>query len=304
MTPRSRFSARRAAALLALAGASSAHAQDTVLKNDRFPDDVTQVSNVQLSVQAGFDAGEIAAAILPVPASLRPPIRVKSVQIAWYSTLSSPAAPVVAESIRVYEGSVLQPNAFLVFDSAVDGNAGDGLNPQMQDGGLNNFDLLSENIVINSRPQFITVGLEFQSNTDQSSGPSIVSDRPPNNPQFQTPGRNAIFGTWPLAGINSPQWFEPRIVVGSVVINGVSGNFFIRAIVSGTPCTADIAGAGATPDPDGELTADDIIVFIARFTSGNVRADIARPGPAAGPDGELTADDIIFFVQSFVAGCS
>ncbi len=292
------------AALALLAAAPAALAQQAILKNDRFADDVTTVANVQVSVQAGFDAGEIAAAILEVPASLRPPIRVKNVQIGWYSTLNGNAAPVVAESIHVFTGSVLQPGSFLLFDSSTDGAAGDGLNPQMTDGFLNNFDLNAENIVMTTRPAFITVGLEFRSNTNQSTGPSIVSDRPPGQSQFQTPGRNAIFGTWPLAGINTTQWFEPRIVIGSTVINGVSGNFFIRAIVEGTPCLADVAGSGLTPNPDGELTADDIIVYIARFTSRDLRADIAGAGQQLGADGEFTADDIIVFVNRYIAGCN
>jgi len=33
-------------------------------------------------------------------------------------------------------------------------------------------------------------------------------------------------------------------------------------------CLADIAGSGPSVGPDGELTADDIILFISRFTAG------------------------------------
>jgi len=70
-------------------------------------------------------------------------------------------------------------------------------------------------------------------------------------------------------------------------------------------CTqSDIAGPGPTTCPDGELTADDVILFISYFTASNLLADIASPGPVAGSDGELTADDIILFINRFTAGCN
>ena len=66
---------------------------------------------------------------------------------------------------------------------------------------------------------------------------------------------------------------------------------------------SDVAGAGPSLRADGELTADDIIVFIRWFVGGDTRADIARSGQQPTPDGEFTADDIIFFVSRFAAGC-
>jgi hypothetical protein len=71
------------------------------------------------------------------------------------------------------------------------------------------------------------------------------------------------------------------------------------------PCgPSDIAGPGPTPGADGELTADDVILFINAFTASNLAiADIAGPGPSVGADGELTADDVILFITRFTAGC-
>jgi len=66
---------------------------------------------------------------------------------------------------------------------------------------------------------------------------------------------------------------------------------------------SDIAGPGPTVRPDGELTADNIIVFIGWFVIGDLRADIARSGQLPTPDGKLTADDVILFVQRLTAGC-
>ncbi len=71
-----------------------------------------------------------------------------------------------------------------------------------------------------------------------------------------------------------------------------------------TPCTAsDVAEAGQGPFADGELTADDVIVFISRFVSGDARSDVAGPGQSVGPDGQFTADDILLFISRFTAGC-
>jgi len=66
---------------------------------------------------------------------------------------------------------------------------------------------------------------------------------------------------------------------------------------------ADIAGPGPSVGPDGELTADDVILYISWFSGGDPQADIAGPGPSVGADGEFTADDIILFVNRFTAGC-
>jgi hypothetical protein len=65
----------------------------------------------------------------------------------------------------------------------------------------------------------------------------------------------------------------------------------------------DIAGPGTSIGPDGELTADDVIVFINWFSANSPRADIAGPGLSEEPDLELTADDIVVFVNRFTAGC-
>ncbi|MGH7131956.1 MAG: GC-type dockerin domain-anchored protein [Phycisphaerales bacterium] len=67
---------------------------------------------------------------------------------------------------------------------------------------------------------------------------------------------------------------------------------------------ADVTGLGATPGCDGQLTADDIIVFLGAFFSGDTAiADVARLGGAIGHDGQLTPDDIVAFLAAFFAGC-
>jgi hypothetical protein len=72
------------------------------------------------------------------------------------------------------------------------------------------------------------------------------------------------------------------------------------------PCTiADVAGLGGTPGADGQLTADDVVVFIAAYFAGNTSvADVAVLGGAVGHDGQLTADDIVAFLGAFFTGCN
>ncbi len=70
-------------------------------------------------------------------------------------------------------------------------------------------------------------------------------------------------------------------------------------------CTlSDVAGPGQAVGPDGQLTADDIIVYLNWFFAGDTRADVAGPGQSTTPDAQFTADDIIVFLNRFFAGCS
>jgi hypothetical protein len=66
---------------------------------------------------------------------------------------------------------------------------------------------------------------------------------------------------------------------------------------------SDIAGSGQSVGPDGQLTADDIILFINWFFAADLRADIAGSGQTLIPDGNFTADDLIVFINRFFAGC-
>ena len=76
--------------------------------------------------------------------------------------------------------------------------------------------------------------------------------------------------------------------------------------VGPTACNvADVAGLGGSIGPDHALTADDVIVYLGAFFSGNTAiADIAVLGGAPGQDGQLTADDIILFLSAFFSPCN
>ena len=53
---------------------------------------------------------------------------------------------------------------------------------------------------------------------------------------------------------------------------------------------------GLRPHPDGELTFDDIALFVGFYNAADSRADFNS-------DGEWTFDDVTLFVGAFNAGC-
>ncbi|MGH7131539.1 MAG: GC-type dockerin domain-anchored protein, partial [Phycisphaerales bacterium] len=68
---------------------------------------------------------------------------------------------------------------------------------------------------------------------------------------------------------------------------------------------ADVAGLGGSIGPDLQLTADDVIVYLGGFFTGDLAvADIALLGGTPGQDGQLTADDIILFLGQFFSPCN
>ncbi|MGH7132754.1 MAG: GC-type dockerin domain-anchored protein [Phycisphaerales bacterium] len=75
--------------------------------------------------------------------------------------------------------------------------------------------------------------------------------------------------------------------------------------ITPAPCNdADVAGLGGTIGPDGQLTADDIVVFLNAFFAGNTAiADIAGLGGAPGADGAITPDDLVYFLAKFFRPC-
>ncbi len=97
------------------------------------------------------------------------------------------------------------------------------------------------------------------------------------------------------------------------------GQALIRVSLAGTPAgcnLADITEVGGTEEfpgnPDGQLTVDDLILFVNLFSAATGcpgtapcnRADVTGiGGSGAAPDGELTVDDLIEFVNAFSTGC-
>ena len=114
-------------------------------------------------------------------------------------------------------------------------------------------------------------------------------------------------------------WFEGREGFVSGVTEGRASGvpFELSGTVVGGACNlADITEVGGTIEspgmPDGQLTVDDLILFINLFSDQSgcpgaapcSRADVTGVGGGgAAPDGELTVDDLIEFVNAFSTGC-
>ncbi|MGH7132753.1 MAG: GC-type dockerin domain-anchored protein [Phycisphaerales bacterium] len=71
------------------------------------------------------------------------------------------------------------------------------------------------------------------------------------------------------------------------------------------PCNAaDVAGLGGVAGSDGQLTADDVVAFLAAFFANNLAiADIAGLGGSPGADGAITPDDLVYFLAAFFSPC-
>jgi hypothetical protein len=68
---------------------------------------------------------------------------------------------------------------------------------------------------------------------------------------------------------------------------------------------ADVARLGGQAGPDGQNTADDLILFLNAFFTNNFSvADIATLGGALLPDNQLTVDDLIAYLNAFFAPCN
>lgn len=67
---------------------------------------------------------------------------------------------------------------------------------------------------------------------------------------------------------------------------------------------ADVAGLGGTSGCDGQITADDLVFYLARFFANDFDvADIVGLGGGSGADGRITADDLVAFLSAFFSGC-
>lgn len=82
-----------------------------------------------------------------------------------------------------------------------------------------------------------------------------------------------------------------------------SGTSEVATLTVGCNSIANIVELGGGANCDDQLTADDIIAFLAAFFAQQGPADVAGLGGSIGGDGQWTADDIIAFLSAFFAGC-
>ncbi len=71
----------------------------------------------------------------------------------------------------------------------------------------------------------------------------------------------------------------------------------------GTPCVADQDDASGVGIPDGAVTIDDLLYFLAEFSRGGTRADLDDGSGTGTRDESATIEDLLYFLVRFDAGC-
>ncbi len=108
---------------------------------------------------------------------------------------------------------------------------------------------------------------------------------------------------------NFPSVFAMNVWNGNLVVGGdftAAGSVPARGLVTRAACprcVADVDDGSATGSPDGGVTTDDLLYYLAIFSDGNTRADLDNGTFSGTPDGGVTIDDLLFFLVRFEAGC-
>jgi hypothetical protein len=132
------------------------------------------------------------------------------------------------------------------------------------------------------------------------NGVDLVNGTVPGYPSTIASGTDAATLVMTNCPRNMQGQFRVRIVnnCGTVTTGAVGLDVTCDSI-------ADVTSLGSLPGCDGQLTVDDIIVFLSAFFASDTSiADVARIGGAIGRDGQLTADDVIAFLGAFFRGCN
>jgi hypothetical protein len=68
-------------------------------------------------------------------------------------------------------------------------------------------------------------------------------------------------------------------------------------------CPADVDDGTGTGTPDGGVTIEDLLYYLAIFSDGDVRADLDDGSSTGTPDGGVTIEDLLYFLDRFQNGC-
>ncbi len=82
-------------------------------------------------------------------------------------------------------------------------------------------------------------------------------------------------------------------------LDNVSGNNMARIV----GCTADLDDGSGTGTPDGAVTIDDLLYFLAIYEAGTTAADVDDGSSTGTPDGAVTIDDLLYLLARYEAGC-
>ena len=76
-----------------------------------------------------------------------------------------------------------------------------------------------------------------------------------------------------------------------------------NSCVSTPVCVADVDDGTGSGTPDGGVTIDDLLYYLAIFNIGDVSADVDDGSGTGTPDGGVTIDDLLYYLARFNAGC-
>ncbi|GAA0722535.1 DUF11 domain-containing protein [Dokdonella soli] len=233
----------------ALVFAGGAGAAEVTVKNDSL------ANNTSGAIQAGFVAGEKAAAWLTTPCDGN----IVAAQVFWRS-LTGGAAQSVEGSVDIYRsGSFPNPGTL----------AQRIIGPQLTDGVINEYRYLDTNNTIPLSVPVIqnetfVVALTFAQAPDPTQGPSVVDDA-----AGLQPNRNAIYAN--ISG-STYAWMSNADA-------HVNGNWVIRAVVNcqASSNSADVAVTMTAAPPS--------------YTAGSTlqyTITVSNAGPAAAPGTNVT----------------
>lgn len=109
--------------------------------------------------------------------------------------------------------------------------------------------------------------------------------------------RSIVFDTDPEGGFS--QYTSGGMLVYKLTFTDNTMGIFAANI----DCLADLDDGSDTGTPDGGVTIDDLIFFLARFDSGDADADIDDGSFTGTRDGGVTVDDLLYYLLRYESGC-
>jgi serine protease len=76
-----------------------------------------------------------------------------------------------------------------------------------------------------------------------------------------------------------------------------------RRIDSCEPCVADLDDGTGTGVPGSGVGIEDLLYYLTRFESGEIRADVDDGSLTGRPDGGVGVEDLLYFLTRYEAGC-
>jgi hypothetical protein len=112
--------------------------------------------------------------------------------------------------------------------------------------------------------------------------------------------------TFDSSGVLTPGDYRLLSVIGLNVQGNQSvtrSYTYLLEVPERGSCFADLDDGSGTGTPDGGITVDDLLYYLALFEAGDIDADVDDGSGLGHPDGGVTIDDLLFFLLRFEQGC-